>query len=145
MAQWSHTDLSQAANGPTAASQFFGDLPRPMGCVRSDGTNAVVFTGSDNHIHQLHLSGTTWIHTDLSTLASAPDIQPLTSPTSCMRPDGVFSVAYTGRDDHVHILQISGATGSHVDATALAQGAPKALPVGPPTHFVRGDGVAVVV
>ena len=66
MAQWSHTDLSQAATAPAGASQLFGDLSRPMGCVRFDRTNVVLFTGNDGHIHQLHLSGATWVHSDLS-------------------------------------------------------------------------------
>jgi hypothetical protein len=146
MGQWSHSDLSQIANAPPCGSGP-ADIPRPMGCVRSDGVNTVVFTGrDDHHIHQLHLSGNTWVHTDLSLLANATDpfILAATSPTSCVRPDNVLSVVYSGRDGHIHALQLTGGVASHVDLSALA-GAPRSNRVGPPTHFVRGDGVAVVV
>ena len=145
MGQWSHADLSQIANAPPCGTGGF-DFPRPVGCVRSDRTNAVLFTGHDDrHVHQLHLSGNRWVHTDLSLLTNATDfaIRAETSPMACVRPDKVFSVVYTGRDGHIHALQI-GVFPSHVDLSDVA-GAPKAMPIGPPTHFVRGDGVTVVV
>jgi len=144
MAQWSHTDLSQAATAPAGASQLFGDLSRPMGCVRFNRTNVVLFTGNDGHIHQLHLSGATWVHSDLSALGGAPDSKSRTSPMVCVRPDGVLSVAYTAQDQHIHALQIKDGTVTHADLNALAPGAPKVVPIGPPTHLVRGDGVVIV-
>jgi hypothetical protein len=63
---------------------------------------------------------------------------------ACVRTDKVLSVVYTGHDFHIHALQIAGDLASHVDLSDVA-GAPKAMPVGPPTHFVRGDGTTVVV
>ena len=136
MGQWSHSDLSQIANAPPCGSGP-GDIPRPMGCVRSDGVNTVVFTGrEDHHIHQLHLSGNTWVHTDLSLLANAtdPSMTAATSPTSCVRPDNVFSVVYTGSNGHIHALQLTGGVASHVDLSALA-GAPTSNRVGQPDAF----------
>jgi hypothetical protein len=146
MGQWSHSDLSQIANAPPCGSGS-GDIPRPMGCVRSDGVNTVVFTGrDDHHVHQLHRTGNTWVHTDLSVLAGATDpfILAVTSPTSCVLPGNVFSVVYCGRDGNNHALQFTGGVVSHVDLSTLAA-APRSNKVGPPAHFVRGDGVPAVI
>jgi hypothetical protein len=87
------------------------------------------------------------VHTDLSLLANAtaPFVLAVNSPTSCLRPDNVFSVVYTGKDKHIHALQVIEGAVSHVDLTALAAGAPRSNGVGTLTHFVRGDGVPVVV
>ena len=149
MGQWSHSDLSQIANAPPCGhTPGANDIPRPMGCIRSDRVNTVVYTGRDDgHIHQLHLSGNRWVHTDLSLLANAtaPFVLAVNSPTSCLRPDNVFSVVYTGKDKHVHALQVTEGAVSHVDLTTLATGAPRSNGVGTLTHFVRGDGVPVVV
>ena len=149
MGQWSHSDLSQIANAPPCGhAPGANDIPRPMGCIRSDRVNTVVYTvRDDGHIHQLHLSGNRWVHTDLSLLANAtaPFVLAVNSPTSCLRPDNVFSVVYTGKDKHVHALQVTEGAVSHVDLTTLATGAPPSNGVGTLTHFVRGDGIPVVV
>ena len=143
MRRWFHSDLSQIANAPPCITLDAG----PMGCVRPDRVNTVLFTGEDGHIHQLHLRGGTWIHTDLSLLANATDAtaRATTSPTGCVRPDGVFSIVYNGPAGHIHALQIKEDLASHVDLTGLAQ-APRSLGTGHRiTHFVRGDGVVVVI
>jgi hypothetical protein len=148
MAQWSHSDLSVIANAPPCGhTPGADDIPRPMGCVRSDGVNSVVYSGRDDgHIHQLHLSGNRWIHSDLSLQANATDsfLAAVNSPTSCVRPDNVFSVVYIGRDNHIHALQLAGGATSQVDLSALTS-APGTNRVGPLAHFVRADGIPVVI
>lgn len=141
MRQWSHTDLSQAARAPLALGAGFD---RPA-CLRADRVDAVFFTGHDDrHLHQLRRRGDTWVHTDLSLLASAPPMPVETSPGACLRPDGVVSVVCTARGGHLHALELRGEAASHVDLTDAA-GAPKASPSSSPTHFVRGDGLVAVV
>jgi hypothetical protein len=77
MAQWSHSDLTQIANAPLCAQEAgIVNISRPMGCVRADGVNTVVYTGPDGHIHQLHSSENKWVHTDLSS-------EPATRPDRC--------------------------------------------------------------
>jgi hypothetical protein len=63
---------------------------------------------------------------------------------SCVRPDNTFSVVYAGRGGNIHALQLTDGLASHVNLSELAA-APRSNRVGPPIHFVRGDGVAVVV
>ena len=148
MGQWSHSDLSQMASAPLCGliSSSASDIPRPMGCARPNGVNTVVYPGGDGHVHQLQLNGNTWVHTDLSILAGAtdPSMLAVTSPACCVLPNGVFSVVYHGRNAHIHALQLAGVAATHVDLTAIA-GAPLSLRVASPSHFVRGDGVSVVV
>jgi hypothetical protein len=117
-----------------------------MGCARPNGLNTAVYPGPDGHVHQLQLSGNTWVHTDLSILAGAtePTMLAVTSPVCCVLPNGVFSVIYHGRNAHIHALQLAGVAATHVDLTAVA-GAPPSLRVASPSHFIRGDGVPVVV
>src|SRR5262245_54137417 len=129
MRQWSHSDLSQISNAPPCGGGG-NDFARPMGCVRSDGVDTIVFTGrDDHHIHQLHRNGNTWSHTDLSLQANATDasMTALTSPMGCVRPGNIFSVVYTGRaGHHIHALQINAGAASHFDLTNLAE-APRSL------------------
>src|SRR5258708_17714903 len=140
--RWSHNDLSQIANGPPWGSGLT-DFHQRVGCVRPDGANAVFFTGNDRHIHQLRLSADTWVHSDISLVTNDPG-NAAASPAVCVRPDRILSVVYIGRDFHIHELQMNGDMGSHVDLTDLA-GSPKAAPTGSPAHFVRADGVVVIV
>src|SRR5882724_9404748 len=115
MGQWSHSDLSQIANAPPCGfSSGADDIPRPMGCARPNGVNAVVYPGQDGHIHQLESNGNTWVHTDLSILAGT-DEPTATSPACCVLPNGVFSVVYGGRHAGNHALQLAGGTATHVD------------------------------
>jgi hypothetical protein len=144
MSHWSHANLSQIASAPPCAT---ANGQRPVGCVRPDGTSAVLFVGEDGHVHQLHLRAGTWVHTDLSLMTNAPVAEPGGLSDSwasvCVRPDNVFSIAYRGRDNHIHALQIQDDRGSHVDLSVSSGVSSRA--VGPPTHFVRGDGVATIV
>jgi hypothetical protein len=57
-------DLSTLAGAPEAS----GD---PAGYVRSDGTNSVVYRGTNKHIYELYLLAGAWHFADLSTLAGA--------------------------------------------------------------------------
>ena len=70
---WGTGDLTAAAGAtPTA-----GD---PAAYVRSDGVNAVVYRGSDNHIHELFLlnGGSAWGTGDLTAATGATPARELT-------------------------------------------------------------------
>lgn len=144
MASWSHSDLSQIANAP-ACGRGRADFHRPVGCAGPDGASAVFYTGRDDgHIHELRLRGGTWAHSDLWKRAGIADSAPKAdaSPMACVTPDQRISIAYVVEGKHVHALQIQETSVSHLDVSALAGGF--ADPIGPPPHFVRGDGVLAI-
>jgi hypothetical protein len=146
--RWSHSDLTQLANAPACGSAPGAeDIPRPMGCAGPGDLTTVVYQGRDDgHIHQLQLNEGSWVHSDLSVLAGATDIlmQARTSPTCCVLPSGVVSVVYGSRGGHNRALQLVGSAVTHLDLTSIAK-APPSILAGSPSHFVRGDGVPVVV
>ena len=61
---WRWADLTAITGSPDAASD-------PFGYVRSDGISAVIYTGTDGHVHELRLEGG-WLWADLTTIAVAP-------------------------------------------------------------------------
>jgi hypothetical protein len=65
MSSWHVGDLSWNTGAPAAA----GD---PVGYVRSDGVNSVVYRDFYNHVHELYLKGGSWHVGDLSAKTGAP-------------------------------------------------------------------------
>jgi hypothetical protein len=59
---WQHTDLTNAAGAPDAA----GD---PAGYIDAQGTQHVIYRGTDNHIHELRSDS----GTDLTRTIGRPD------------------------------------------------------------------------
>ena len=138
---WQYGDLSGHVGAPDA----LGD---PAGYARSDGTNSVVYRGTNNHIYELYLSGGTWLFGDLSGNArdlsgnvGAPDA--LGDPAGYARSDGTNSVVYRGANNHIYELYLSGDPPWKYGDLCLISGAPDAL--GDPAGYACSDRTNSVV
>jgi hypothetical protein len=114
---WHHNDLTTAAGAPMAA----GD-PRSY-MFASQGTQHVVYRGTDAHIHELWWDGA-WHHNDLTAAAAG-------APAAASNPSGYLfdaqntqHVVYRSADNHVHELWWNGSW-NHNDLTT-ASAAPAA-------------------
>src|SRR5262249_18833738 len=65
--------------------------PKPY--VRSDKVNSVIAVGADNHVYEIYLSGTSWLHADLSGPALAPNANSAWA-VGYVRSDGINAVVY---------------------------------------------------
>ena len=63
---WHVADLTQLTGAPLPYPPDLDDRGNPAPYVRSDGINAVVYTGDDNHIYELRLERDGWHAADLS-------------------------------------------------------------------------------
>jgi hypothetical protein len=136
-AAWKDFDLTRLAGGPGGSN--------PFGYVRNDHISAVVYQGSDGHIHELALlPSAAWEDFDLTNLASAGvDGQ---NPAAYVRHDRTSVVVYRGSDGHIHELALDGANGrswNDYDLSALAGASVEAD--GAPIGYVRHDSRSVVV
>jgi hypothetical protein len=128
---WQWGDLSQITSAPPAASD-------PVGYVRADGTNTVVFRSvNDNHVRELTLSGTNWSAADLSANASgAPPAVGV--PRPYVRSDGYSIVVYRDSNNHIQELSLApGATSWRCADLFTSLAAPAAA--SDPAPFVRSD------
>jgi hypothetical protein len=134
---WHAGDLSTQAGAPGA------DYRAPMApYVRSDGVNAVVYKGLDNHIYELALYPDGWGVGDLTAQVGAPLAD--FGPAPYVRSDGFSAVVYSGSNGHIYELGLY-ADGWHAGDLTAQAGAP--LPYGGfiGTPYVRGDGINAVV
>lgn len=99
---WIQSDLSNAAGaGPSAAA-----AGSPYGFIRMDAVDAVVYVGTDGHIHELSLAPAgRWKAQDISgTLPSAV----AGSLHAYNRTDQVSSIVYRGADGNIYELYLIG-------------------------------------
>jgi hypothetical protein len=126
-----------------SCSAFAQVSPSPIGYVRSDGVNAVVYQGPDRHIYELALYPGGWDRTDLTTLAGAPLVlSDVDVPAPYVRSDGVSAVVYRGPDYEIFELELL-ADGWHVQNLLRPSGFPVAI--SSPRGYVRSDGFNAVV
>jgi hypothetical protein len=94
---WHHTDLTNAAGAPAAA----GD---PAGYIDGQGTQHVVYRGTDNHIHELRWdSSQRWRQTDFTNTIGAPDAA---GPAGRgFDAQGTRQVVYRDTDNHSRELK----------------------------------------
>ena len=99
---WHHSDLSAATGAPATA----GNSPKANGYVFvAEGTQHVVYRGSDQHIHELRWDTHGWRHNDLSAATGAPAAADLSDPHGYTFPaKGTQHVVYAGSDGHIHEL-----------------------------------------
>jgi hypothetical protein len=135
---WQAGDLS-SLTGATAA------VGNPAAYVRSDGTNAVVYRGSDGHIHEISLEvgANIWTVNDLTSAASAPAASG--DPVGFVRHDTVNAVVYQAASSgHIYelTLPLAGLAWGFDDLTAIT-GAP--AEAGPARAYVRSDNYSSIV
>jgi hypothetical protein len=133
---WHFRDLFAVADWAPAGGAS-GD---PAGYVRSDGTDSVVYRGTDNHIYELYLSAGSWRSADLSTLAGAPEASG--DPAGYVRSDKINSVVYRGKNNHIYELYLGAGKWISTDLSG-AIGAPAAS--GDPAGYVRSDKINSIV
>jgi hypothetical protein len=132
---WHAGDLSTQAGAPAA------DYRAQMApYVRSDGVNAVVYKGLDNHIYELALYPDGWGVGDLTAQVGAPLAD--FGPAPYVRSDGFSAVVYKGFDNHIYELALYPDGWGVGDLTAQFGAPPSA---GTPTPYVRSDGFNAVV
>ena len=124
---WHHNDLTNAGGGaPAAASDPAGYM------FDAQGTQHVIYRGTDNHIHELWWDSSGWHHNDL-TNASPGAPAAASSPGAYMfNAQGTQHVIYRGADNHIHELWWNSDGWHHNDLTVAAANAPAAAgdPIG---------------
>ncbi|MGH2885902.1 MAG: hypothetical protein ACRDPA_24950, partial [Solirubrobacteraceae bacterium] len=118
---WRRQDLTQTSKAPPAAGDpvcYSWDL---------DGTDNVVYRGTDDHIHQLTFDGVAWHWTDVTQAADPPPTSTVATDPAAYTFDQDRSqhIVYRGADGHIHELWSSG-TWHHHDLTVAAPNAPLA-------------------
>ncbi len=124
--QWHHNDLTNATGAPVAAGAPAGYM------FDAQGTQHVVYRGTDSHIHELWWDINGWHHNDLThavgTAVSAGD------PAGYLfDAQGTQHVVYRGTDSHIHELWWD-VNGWHHNDLTNAVGAPMAT--GAPAGYV---------
>jgi hypothetical protein len=103
---WHHNDLTIAACVTVAPES------EPRGyAFEGQGTQHVIYRGTDDHIHELWWGNTVWNQNDLTTAAGAPLAKGLANGGSTFGPAGYMfnaqgtqHVNYLGQDLHIHEL-----------------------------------------
>ncbi|MBN2149291.1 MAG: FG-GAP repeat protein [Anaerolineales bacterium] len=130
---WHVADLCQITGSPDALSD-------PYGFVRSDGTTTVLYTGIDEHIHELRLEGGNWIWADLTLISSAPAAGFMIQPY--IRSDRYSAILFKGITDYLlYELRLESDGWKCSNLTALS-GAP--APWSAPAAYVRSDGITAI-
>jgi hypothetical protein len=138
--RWGFGDLS-AISGTAGPGDCWGNAP--LGYVRNDGFNAVVYRRTqDGHIYELALVGGTWGAADLTAAAGAVPAVGQVRPY--VRADGVSAVVYASSDKHIRELALVNGAWRAFDLTA-ASGAPLRFSGTDPLPYVRSDGVSAVL
>ena len=144
---WHHNDLTIAAGATVAADSV------PRGYVfEGQGTQHVIYRGTDFHIHELWWDSNGWHHHDLTTAAGAPLAKGLANGGSIFgvsgymfNAQGTQHVNYWGQDHHIHELWWDSSNGWHHNDLTIAAGAPAVTRVGAvPTGYAIGGAQYVV-
>jgi len=140
---WADDDLSAiVGNGP--ATNALGD---PFGYVDSSGVPRVVYRGTDNHIHELHLdeSQGNWWHADLSGIVTNVSAQDSAgNPFGFVDANGILRVVYRGTDNDIHEIRWDGAW-LEADLSAIVTNGAATMAAGDPFGFVDANGISRVV
>jgi hypothetical protein len=139
---WHRGDLTAEAGAPLGSTNYY---TQPVPYVRSDGFNAVVYTGADGHIHELALYSDGWGDGDLFVQAGIPGGDENIVPAPYVRSDGFNVVLYRARNGHIYEIALYPSGWGVGDLTAQA-GAPLAYrDLLGPAPYVRSDGFNAVV
>lgn len=109
----------------------------PMGYVRHDGVNAVVYTGTDHYIHEQSLWSGRWCPDNLSTYQNvpAPPAAPSAKPWAYKTGDNTGNTSavlyrgqdpYTGQYTRIYQLELTGGTWQLQDVFANEPATPAA-------------------
>ena len=149
-AQWVDNDLTALAKG-TPAREGTDDSGTLAGYSQGDRSQHVNFIDAGGHVHELYRSpdpAAQWVDNDLTALAGGTPAsldQPSSGVVGYSQGDGSQHVNFIDAGGHVHELYRSPDPAAHwvdKDLTALAGGAPAALPSGLSrlAGYSQGDG-----
>jgi len=139
---WIVSDLTVAAGAPNVG------IDGPVPYIRSDGRNTIVYTATDNHIHELtsNFSGSpAWLHYDLYP-ASNETVAAATGPWPYVRRDNINVVVFIGGDGRIHQLTLN--IGTYCgDTPWCSEVILKDMTASTtrPAAYVRADGVNSVI
>jgi len=74
--------------------------------MRSDNVNAVIYRGTDNHLHEIGLRGSVWEYNDLTSVSGLHSSL-AGDPIGYVRTDDVNTVVYRATDNHIHELALT--------------------------------------
>jgi len=134
---WVATDLTTASSATVTVLKG-GAFP----FVRSDGHTAVVYIGSDSHIHQLSSAGPQfgWVDTDLSAMSNDTSVVPLSDPWGYKRSDGYNCAVFIGGPGPAKLREIAYIPGSGAGMYELPAFEPRGDLFNRPSGYVRADG-----
>jgi Zn-dependent metalloprotease len=133
-AAWYAVGVGPAPDAPSLLS-----LGRPRAFADANGATHVVYRGAHNHIHEIALTPSGWVHTDLS---GVPGFVAADGDPMGYEGGGAARVVYRGVDGHVHELALTASGWQHGDLSA-ASGALKAL--GNPYGYLDAGGIPRVI
>jgi hypothetical protein len=115
--RWTLADLSKESGAPPAA----GD---PVGYVRGDAIDAVVYRGADANLYEIRrVPGSGWLAADLTLRAGAPTAAG--TPGAFTTPDGSSHVLFeSASNGHVEESVLAGGAWTTIDLTAATGSAP---------------------
>jgi hypothetical protein len=134
---WSETDVSGSIGAPTGN--------QPIGYVRPDGWNVIVYKSGGNVI-ELYWNPSTqvWNWGNLSAATGAPAVStfdPIHPYAASDTNANVAAIVYRDGSNHIREIKLNGSW-SQSDLTACS-GAPAAYT--PPVPYIRADGVNAVL
>jgi len=133
---WSNADLTAITSAPNAS----GD---PVGLVRHNGTNVIVYRSTAGRIIQLTLSGIGWTFTDLSAAAGATDSGRLVGfgPRPLSRPDQLTSIAYVDANQRIQVLTLDNSGAWSINDLSATTGTTTNVVV----PYIRSDNNAALL
>jgi hypothetical protein len=87
-------DLTALTNAPAASPVG----PLSAYCFDTDGTQHVLYRGTDDHLHALHYSSGSWMHKDFTTASGTPSITgfPVGFASNSLNSQHIFAIAQNG-------------------------------------------------
>jgi hypothetical protein len=136
---WHWGDLTAVAGAPAAS-----DCETVNGYVFSgEGTQHVVYVGTDRHVHELWWNAAGWHHNDLSASTGAVPAAPASSPACYafeaqrFQPSPTQHVMFCGADSFIHELWWDASGWHYNELTSASRGSIPA--VGDAVAFVEVD------
>jgi hypothetical protein len=134
---WAFANLSALSSASVAAS----GTPRPFS--RADGSNDVLFRGTDNNVYDIYLTpGLGWAFANLTSLSGAPVTA--SDPAPYVRSDSSNDILFRGTDNNIYDIFLSPAPTSGWKSANLSSLSGAPVSADTPSGYVRADGVNAV-
>lgn len=134
--RWTNVDVTAQTGAPATWSD-------PIGFVRADGQNSIVYRSADGHIRELRqgFASPAYVHHDLTQLAGATPA--VGQPRPYTRSDGVSAVVYRGANNEIH--ELANINNGWVFTNISSQVSLPTMGSTDPIAFVTQNGSTVIV